>query len=413
METGDGLIARVRAPRGRLSLDQAAAAAQSALRCGNGSIGLSARANLHLRGLSERSLPDLRRRLGEAGLLDADPEIERLRNIVASPLDDIDPEALIDLSPSAAALEAELAKDGVLRQLPAKFGFVLDARGRLPLADVEADIRFEASLEGTLAVYLAGDDALAAESASAATGEIAARLGGAFVRLTGAGDDAPRRMRALVQRIGASAVFAEARLETRRRARSEWRASPDDFLGAREFGAAVVVGAAAAFGEIGAASLDAAIKRARALGANGLRLTPWRAFLITGLNPESAEAMTSLLERLGFIVRADESRLSVAACPGGPACIHGHRPVREDASRFAPLLPKGEGVVLHVSGCAKGCARAAQTAVTLTATETGYDLILAGKAGDPPVRRGLSAADIEKLLVAEGATLFAGERRSP
>ena len=53
METGDGLLARVRAPRGRLSLDQAAALADAAIACGNGAIGLTARANLHLRGLSE------------------------------------------------------------------------------------------------------------------------------------------------------------------------------------------------------------------------------------------------------------------------------------------------------------------------------------------------------------------------
>jgi precorrin-3B synthase len=410
METGDGLIARVRAPRGRLSLDQAAAATECALRCGNGSIGLSARANLHLRGLSERSLPDLRRRLGDAGLLDADPEVERLRNIVVSPLDDIDPEALIDLTPSAAALEERLAQDELLRRLPAKFGFVIDAGGRLPLAEVEADVRFEASLEGTFAVYLAGDDALAATSAPAATGEIAARLGGAFVRLAGVGDDAPRRMRALVRRFGASAVFAEAGLTARPRARSIWRASPHDFLGAREFGVAVVVGAAAAFGEIEATSFAALIKRARALGANGLRLTPWRAFLITGLDPGSAEEAACAAEGFGFIARADEPRLRVAACPGGPACIHGHRPVREDAARFAPLLPKGAVVVLHVSGCAKGCARAAPTAVTLTATGTGYDLIVAGKAGDPPTRRGLSTAAIETLLATEGAALFAGER---
>ncbi len=32
METGDGLLARVRAPRGRLSLDQAAALADAAIR---------------------------------------------------------------------------------------------------------------------------------------------------------------------------------------------------------------------------------------------------------------------------------------------------------------------------------------------------------------------------------------------
>ena len=158
METGDGLLARVRAPRGRLSLDQAVALADAAIRCGNGAIGLSARANLHLRGLSERTLPDLHARLNEAGLIDADPEVERLRNIVGSPIDDLDPEASFDLGPSVAALETRLREDERLRRLPPKFSFVLDAQGRLPLGEVDADIRFEASRDGGFAVFLAGED---------------------------------------------------------------------------------------------------------------------------------------------------------------------------------------------------------------------------------------------------------------
>jgi precorrin-3B synthase len=413
METGDGLIARVRAPRGRLSLDQAAAAAESAIRCGNGEIGLSARGNLHLRGLSERTLADLHARLGDAGLIDADPEIERLLNIVMSPLDDVDPEAVLDLSVSAAALEARLAGDEDLRQLPAKFSFVLDSLGRLPLAHVDADIRFEAASDGAFEVFLAGEDAVAAECAPAGTGETAARLGRAFIRLADTCDDAPRRMRALVGRIGAKALFAETGLEARPRLRSQRRASLGDLLGAHEFGAEVVVGAAAAFGEIEAARFKALIVRARALGANGLRLTPWRAFLIAGLDRSGAEAMVGSIAELGFIASADEPRLRIAACPGGPACMHGHRPVREDALRWAPLMPKGDGVVLHLSGCAKGCARPAVTAATLIATEMGYDLVLAGKAGDPPARRGLANAAIEALLTNQGARLFSGERPSP
>ena len=231
METGDGLIARVRAPRGRLTLDQAAVVAESALRCGNGAIGLSARGNLHLRGLSERTLPEMHARLRASALIDADPETERLRNLVVSPLDDLDPEALLDLGPAVAALETRLGADKDLRRLPAKFSFVLDARGRLPLADVEADIRFEAAPGGGFDVFLAGEDALAAECIPAATGEAAVRLGRAFVRLAGSGDGAPRRMRALVERGGAKLVFAAAGLETKPRLRSERRAPLGDVLG--------------------------------------------------------------------------------------------------------------------------------------------------------------------------------------
>jgi precorrin-3B synthase len=412
METGDGLLARVRAPRGRLSLDQAAALADAAIACGNGAIGLTARANLHLRGLSEATLADLHARLEDAGLIDADPEVERLRNIIASPLDDVDPEALLDLGPSVAALERRLTEDANLRRLPAKFSFVLDALGRLPLGDVEADIRFEASRDGALAAFLAGDDALAARCAPVEAGDVAARLGFAFLALAGAGEAAPGRMRALVERTGASAVFAEAHCQTMPSARSQRRAELRDMIGVREFGAAFVIGAAAPFGEIEAARLKALIERARALGASGLRLTPWRAFLIIGLDRRGAESLVHLMTELGFIVDADDPRLRVAACPGAPACMHGHRSVRDDATRWAHLLPKGDGVIVHVSGCAKGCARPNATAATLTATATGYDLILGARAGDPPVRRSLSGAEVAQLLADQGARMFVAERLS-
>jgi precorrin-3B synthase len=408
METGDGLLARVRASRGRLSLDQAAAIAQAAIRCGNGVIGLSARANLHLRGLSEPTLPGLHARLEEASLIDADPEVERLRNVVASPLDDLDPEALFDLGPSIAALETRLKDDKRLRRLPPKFSFVVDAQGRLPLGDIDADIRFEATRAGAFAVFLAGEDALTVECDPGETGDMAARLGFAFLRLAGAGEAAPRRMRALTERRGAEAVFAEAGCETKPCARLQRRATLRAILGAQCFGQATFVGASAPFGEIDAVRFEALIERARAFGADGLRLTPWRAFLIAGLDQSGAESLLDSMTDLGFIVDANDPRLRIAACPGAPACMHGRRSVRDDVTHWAATLPKGDGVILHVSGCAKGCAKPSATAATFTATATGYDLIRDGKAGDPPMRRSLSSAEVAQLLGDEGVSMFAG-----
>ncbi len=413
METGDGLLVRVRASAGRLSLDQAAAIAEAAIACGNGALSLSGRGNLQLRGVSERTLPGLHARLGAVGLIDSDPEIERLRNIVVSPLADIDGEAAFDLAPGVASLEMRLAEDARLRRLPAKFSFVLDALGRLPVGDIDADIRFEADASAgsaNFAVFLAGEDELAAACGVAEAGEAAARLASGFLASAGAG--AARRMRALVERIGAKAVFAEAGFETRPARRSQRRASLGDLLGTQMFGGAIVVGAAAAFGAIEAKSLKALIERAGALGANGLRLTPWRAFLIVGLEPRRAPSLVAASAKLGFILDPDDPRLRVVACPGAPACLHAHRRLREDATRWAALLPKGEGLALHLSGCAKGCARPAPTPATLTATGAGYDLVLQGRAGDPPARRGLSSETVGEFLLNEGARFLAVPGRS-
>jgi sulfite reductase beta subunit-like hemoprotein len=59
MESGDGLIARVRPWCGAFSLAQASGLADIAERLGNGHIDLTRRANLQIRGLSEECLPAL------------------------------------------------------------------------------------------------------------------------------------------------------------------------------------------------------------------------------------------------------------------------------------------------------------------------------------------------------------------
>src|SRR5208282_5558475 len=125
----------------------------------------------------------------------------------------------------------------------------------------------------------------------------------------------------------------------------------------------------APYGDIDAVRFRTLIERARAVGADGLRLAPWRSFFVTGLAPRSAESFVGACAKLGFVVQSGDLRLRAVACPGAPACLHAFRPLREDATRWASLLPAGDNVVMHVSGCAKGCARPLVTAATLIATE--------------------------------------------
>jgi len=215
MRAGDGLLVRLRVKGARLDLDQAEAIANCAARFGNGMIEISSRANLQLRGVDEAGLLDLQNRLGELGLLDADPAAEGVRNIIASPITDIDPAAIIDTTPIVTALEARVGDDESFRRLPPKFGFLIDGGGALPLGDVEADVRFEAwrDKEGRrFVVTLAGADDVAAHCALRDVPDAAAALARAFLQEAGAGDDAPRRMNRLVMREGARTVFAAAGL---------------------------------------------------------------------------------------------------------------------------------------------------------------------------------------------------------
>ena len=184
METGDGLLARVRAPRGRLSLDQAAALAESrdCLRQWRDRP-FFPRQSAPARLERAHACPTCMRALRTPGSSTPIPRSSacatssQVRSTTSIPK----PCSISDRA--SRRWRRGSAADEDLRRLPAKFSFVLDALGRLPLGDVDADIRFEASRDGTLAVYLAGDDALAAQCAPGETGDVAARLGRAFLAL--------------------------------------------------------------------------------------------------------------------------------------------------------------------------------------------------------------------------------------
>jgi precorrin-3B synthase len=133
MQSGDGLIVRVRPRGGAFALTGARALADLAARLGNGHVDLTRRANLQLRGLSERALPELQQALGRLGLVDADAEVEAVRNVMVAPL-------ARTMRPVAEAIERTLVEDRRLRSLPAKFGVLVDEGGPLSIAGERADV---------------------------------------------------------------------------------------------------------------------------------------------------------------------------------------------------------------------------------------------------------------------------------
>ena len=91
MESGDGLIVRVRPHGGSLPVASLGALADAASRFGNGQIDLTRRANLQIRGVTEAALGPLWDALARLGLLDDSAEAEAIRNIAINPLAGIDP----------------------------------------------------------------------------------------------------------------------------------------------------------------------------------------------------------------------------------------------------------------------------------------------------------------------------------
>lgn len=406
METGDGLLVRLRLTGGILSPGNAHAIAACANQYGNGLLQLSNRSNLQLRGVTAETLPDLTAELERLSLVDSTAEAEAVHNIVSSPLAGVDPDAVLDIRPVVQRLGATLTGNATLHRLPGKFGFLIDDGGHISLSQLGADVRFEAfdTARGPrFAIRLAGahDDAIG-ECTPYDVADCAVRLAEAFLSLRGDTDDAPRRMRDVVGRVGVAALadaagFARQCVSTR---------PPRKFdmayvVGHRHVGAMHYVGAAMPFGRLSGEALVHLASLAACHGATELRLTPWRAIIVADISARDAESlMTDLQTSRCFIVDANDPRLYVAACPGAPACHSATTPVQADAERLAELLPqsaRGE-TFLHVSGCAKGCAHSSPTSFTLVGRAGAYDLVENGTARDAPSVNGLSNAEIHAEL---------------
>jgi precorrin-3B synthase len=159
-----------------------------------------------------------------------------------------------------------------------------------------------------------------------------------------------------------------------------------------------VLGVAVPFGRLDAAELDAFARRAAREGAAELRITPWRGFLVPGLAPPALDRLAADCAAAGLIVDPADPRLRVVACAGAPGCRRATTPTLDQAARFAKLVGSGAGVALHVSGCAKGCAHAGPAPLTLVAEDGRHALVVGGRAGDPPLARGLDAEEAGRLL---------------
>ncbi|MET9229606.1 hypothetical protein [Lentzea sp. NPDC003310] len=315
-QAADGGLARIRVPGGTLSAAQWDVVRVAAAELGNGSVELTSRANLQIRGLADGV--ELGARLAAAGLLPSATH-ERMRNIIAAPLEDN--QELVD------EIDAALCADPLLAALPGRFLLTVGHS----VSGLGGDFGLVSDADGGFVLLLAGRD----------TG----------VRVTDP----------------VAAVLSAARLFQRLRG-AAWRLSEVDD-GVRKitahFGASDAPRVTPAVTPVAPSPLTPGVPLGRLDAAQlpgvALRLTPWRSLVV----PAGTDTA-------GLITDPASPWHGVSACTGRPGCAKSLSDVRADARAW---LGTPHTLPVHWSGCARRCGRPAGEVIEFVATGDGYEEI--------------------------------------
>ncbi len=354
-QAADGALARLRLPGGMITAGQLEALAEAAERLGAGTLELTARGNVQIRGITDPAA--VAEQVAAAGLLPSATH-ERVRNIVASPLSGrVGGRA--DIRPWVHELDSAIQAEPQLAELPGRFLFSLDdGGGDVSGLAADAGIHVLSDADGA-AVLLAGRDTgvRVASSESVPTLITVARR---FVKERGNAwrvaelDDPDVLLGDATPVVPAGGRFTTTRPPV------GWIEQAGDGSGEDR----VTLGAVVPLGVLNS-------RQARFVAAIGapMVITPWRSLLICDLDPGVADTALRVLAPLGLVFDETSRWLDVTACVGSPGCARSRADVRAEATRHAES-GTGTGAV-HYVGCERACGRPAAAQV-MVAEDGGY-----------------------------------------
>jgi sulfite reductase beta subunit-like hemoprotein len=344
----DGMLARLRVPGGRLSAAQLVAIAEFALQ-GNGIIELTSRANVQARGLAEQGSEQFAPSLAAVGLLPS-REHERVRNILASPLADRHPAALLSVDEIVGELDRGLCTDPELADLLGRVLFMVED-GSGVLAGLAHDFALAPAPSGGAALLVDGEDSGLRASGSRAAACLVLRAARAFLaaaRVHSGGwsvRELPGGAAEVIGRIAGAG--AEAAGET-----VCWPAVAPRPLApgvTRQGDGRIALTALAPLGRLSEVQL-----RALADIAAEVRVSPWRTVTVLDLSDAEASGVQRVLSDLGLVVEADSGWAGLSACAGLGACASARADVRAAATARAAVRVPGAPAE-HWAACPRRC----------------------------------------------------------
>ena len=372
-EARDGHVARIRLPGGYASPGRLRAVAALASRFGDGSVDLTARGNVQLRGLRPDDAEAISRRAEATGLLPSAAH-DRARNLTASPLAGL--AGHLGLRRVVGSLDRALLADPELAALPGRFLFsVDDGGGRAGLRGCDLGLRrvhegFELVVAGRVTGVRDGTVRVAVVRACALAREFLRRRRALGLEGVNRVADLPDGGGALAAAgggaLGDPVVDVVERLPL--------GVVPGTGEAKRSGGDAAAVVVAAPLGRLTVGQLDLVGGLARRgevarFGAAGRIVLPLA---------EPADTALARLAAAGLLVSDDHPLAAVTSC-SGTGCVRSLADVRAVAGRV-----RGAGAV-HWAGCSRRCGLPADAVPVVAAGADRFAV------GDDPAPRPLAA----------------------
>ncbi len=375
MQTGDGLLVRLRPASGGIPPEVMIRLAEAASTHGNGILEVTARGNLQIRGLKPETVQPLTEAVFATGI-----ELATGLAVETPPLSGIDRSETADARPLAARIRAAVADAPEPLRLAAKLSVIVDGGGAFDLDAIVADIRLKAvrADEAVLWALSLGGTAETARPAGAFTEGDALDAVMILLRRLHAGGTSMRGRDLDAEKLGLSGAAVPSSTATAAvRRPAGLHVLPDG---------QVIAGVALPFCQVKAADLVAFAREVSRLGVNDIRLAPEHGLLVSGLNETEAKTLLERSRALGFITRAEDPANAIALCAGTAGCASAFYDTHALARLMieeAPALLDGS-FTLHLSGCPKGCAHPAPALLSVSGASLGYGLVVNGSASVSP-----------------------------
>jgi ferredoxin-nitrite reductase len=377
---------RIRTPGGLVSCLQAEAISELV---GDSTLLVTNRGNLQF-STAQAPSAQLLQKLQTLGLAAQVPQLDRFRNIMASPTAGIDSFALMDTRELVRSIDQYISSQPQLAQLSAKFSIGIDGGEQVSIRQRPNDLCLVATCNAGLRLLLRTPDGqrdtcLVWEEGVDAVQAIAhwylqQSSSGTSLGIVQTQKRSQRpRLRQFLTPAGIEDLLRVCKMAGARPVESPLPSAPSNYehvgIHRQQQSGLFYLGLALPLGELTIEQWQGLSSIAQEYGSGQLRLSPWQNVILPDI--AQVDRVLAALARLRLTVDPLDPAGWIVAC-SGLSCSSGETDSQQHARWLIHAARKllSRPLQIHISGCSKGCAHPLSSDLALLGQNGGYEIYL-------------------------------------